>query len=102
LRRGHSERERAVDPTERDAEQPAVPGVELHRGGLDSGAHQLVDDAHPVEHVQTAGVYRDGAGLVGGLCQLVDHPHPDAAAGELGGGHQADRSGADDHHVGVW
>ena len=101
LRRGQRERERAVDVTERDAEQLAVPGVQLHRGGLDPGAQHLVDDAHPVEHVQAAGVHRDGAGLVGGLRQLVDHPHADAAAGEFAAGDQAHGAGADDDDVGV-
>ena len=56
--------------TERDAEELAVPGVHLHRGRLDPGGHHLVDDAHPVEHVQAAGVHRDRAGLVGGWANL--------------------------------
>jgi hypothetical protein len=78
-----------------------VAGVELHRDCLDAGAHQFVDDAHPVEHVQAAGMYRDRAGLVGGLCQLVDHPHAQAAAGEFAAGDQADRPGTYDDHIGV-
>ena len=105
LRRGQRERERAVDVTERDAEELAVPGVHLHRGGLDPGADQLVDDAHPVEHVQAAGVHRDRAGLLSRLCQLVDHPHAHAPAGEFEAGDQAYGSGADDEDIGdigVW
>ena len=72
-----------------------MPGVELHRGGFDPSAHRPIDDAHPVEHVQAAGVYSDRTGLVGGVCQLVDHPDADAAAGEFSSGDQADRSRAD-------
>jgi len=102
---GQREWERAVDVAERDAEELAVPGRHLHRVGFDLGTDHLVDDAHPVEHVQAAGVQCDCAGLLGRLCQLVDHPRADTAAGEFAASDQAYGSGADDEDIGdigVW
>jgi hypothetical protein len=61
LRGGQREWERAVHPAERDAKQLAVPGIHLHGDALDAGADQLVDDAHPLEHVEAAGVHRYSA-----------------------------------------
>ncbi len=101
LRRRQRERECAVHLTERNAKQLAAPCVHLHRDRLDAGGQHLVDDAHPVEHVEAAGMHGDRAGLVGGLGQLVDHPHLDAAAGEFAACDKPDGPGADDDHIGV-
>ncbi len=45
LRRGHRERERAVHPVELKPGQPAAGGVHLHRGRLDAGVDDLLDQS---------------------------------------------------------
>jgi hypothetical protein len=100
--RGHQGvRKGALDNLDRQSHHLLAAGIHVHAGGLDAGGDKVIDDAHSIEHVQAARVYRDGTGLGGGLVELVDDADGDAAAGEVARCDQSDRPGAHDDDVRV-
>ena len=98
---GHREGIGAVDGVKRHAGPGPSIQVELSLRDPDPGRNELPHDAHPLQHLEAAGVDDDRARFGRRAWQLVHHADGDVAAGELARQQKPDRSGPDDKHVGI-